>query len=60
VEFEQRLTAALLLQQNLVAREAGVAPGSDGGIQLRYEQALHEILGRLKASRNISLTGVTL
>ena len=29
VEFEQRLTSALMLQQNLVATEARVAPASD-------------------------------
>jgi hypothetical protein len=60
LEFEQRLTAALMLQQNLVASEAGVVPSSDPGIQLRYEQALREILERLKASEKISVPGVTL
>ena len=56
VEFEQRLTAALMLQQNLVAREAGVAPASEPGVQARYEQARIEVLNRFKASSNISVS----
>ena len=53
VEFEQRLTSALMLQQNLVALEAHVAPASDPGVQARYEQARSEVLSRLKANSNI-------
>ena len=53
VEFEKRLTTALLLQQNLVAREAGVAPSLNAGIQARYEQARSELLGRLKANGEV-------
>ena len=56
VEFEQRLTSALLLQQNLVAAEAHVAPASDAGVQARYEQARSEVLSRLKAQSNISVS----
>ena len=56
LEFEQRLTSALLLQQNLVAKEAGVAPASDPGVQARYEQARSEVLNRLKVQGNISLS----
>lgn len=56
VEFEQRLTSALLLQQNLVAMEARVAPSSDPGVQARYEQARSELLGRLKVGGIISVS----
>ena len=56
LEFEQRLTAALLLQENLVALEAHVAPASDPGVQARYEQARTEVLNRFKASSNISVS----
>lgn len=54
LEFEQRLTAALMLQQNLVAKEAGVAPSSSAAIQAQYEEALRSLIARLKASANIS------
>jgi hypothetical protein len=60
IEFEQRLTTALMLQQNLVAREAQVAPGSDPGVQARYEQARGEFLSRLKANGNITDGGFKL
>ena len=56
VEFEKRLTSALLLQQNLVAMQAHVAPASDSGVQARYEQARSEFLTRLRATGNISLS----
>jgi hypothetical protein len=56
LEFEKRLTSALLLQQNLVAMEANVAPSSDPNVQARYEQARGEVLSRLKASNNITLS----
>jgi hypothetical protein len=56
VEFEKRLTSALLLQQNLVAMEAHVAPASDPGVQARYEQARSDVLSRLKAKGNISVS----
>ena len=56
LEFEQRLTAALMLQQNLVAMEFSVAPASDPGIQARYEQARSEVLDRLKAKASISVS----
>ena len=56
VEFEKWLTSALMLQQNLVAREAGVAPASEPGAQARYEQARIEVLNRFKASSNISVS----
>jgi hypothetical protein len=60
VEFEQRLTSALLLQQNLVAMEAHVAPSADASVQARYEHARSEVLSRLKANGNISLSIVEL
>jgi hypothetical protein len=56
VEFEQRLTAALLLQQNLVAREVSVAPASDPALQARYEHSRREVLNRLKANSNVSVS----
>ena len=56
LEFEQRLTSALLLQQNLVAMEAHVAPASDPSVQARYEQARSEVLDQLKAKANISVS----
>jgi hypothetical protein len=55
VAFEQRYTSALLLQQNLIAREAGVAPSSDRALQARYEQARSDLLNRWKATSNIRL-----
>ena len=60
VEFEQRLTSALMLQQNLVASEAHVAPGSEPGVQVRYEQARSEVLNRLKVRSNLRIeaTGI--
>ena len=56
IEFERRLTSALMLQQNLVAREAGVAPASDPALQACYEQARNEVLSRLRSSVNISFS----
>jgi len=56
VEFEKRLTSALMLQQNLVAMEARVAPASDPGAQARYEQARSDLLNRLKGQGNISIS----
>jgi hypothetical protein len=50
VEFEERLTSALLLQQNLVVREAGVAPSADPGVQAQFELARNDLLSRLKAA----------
>lgn len=60
VEFEKRLTSALMLQQNLVAIEAHVAPASDPSVQARQEQARSEVLNRLKAQSNISFAGAKL
>ena len=56
LEFEKRLTSALLLQQHLVATEAQVAPASDPSVQVRYEQARSEVLSRLKAHGNVSIS----
>ena len=53
LEFEQRLTSALVLQQNLVAKEAGVRPSTDATIQARYEEASQLMLARLKANAQI-------
>ena len=55
-EFEKRVTSAQLLQQNLVARAAAVAPSADLAVQARYEQALRELLERLRANGNVSIS----
>ena len=60
LEFEQRLTSALMLQQNLVAIITGVAPSLDPGVQARYEQSHTEVLSRLKAQANISVVSAKL
>jgi hypothetical protein len=60
LEFERRLMSALMLQQNLVAKEAAVAPSPNVIVQTRYEQALRDILARLKASANISVANAVL
>ena len=58
LEFEKRFTSALMLQQNLVAQEAKVKPSPDAAIQARYEDALWQVLARLKSEAKI--TTVTL
>jgi len=58
LEFEHRLTSALSLQQNLVATEAHIGPAPDPGVQARYEHARSEVLSRLKAQANISVSTV--
>jgi hypothetical protein len=45
-----------MLQQNLVAKEAGVRPSPDADAQARYEEALAAMLGRLKADVAIDLS----
>lgn len=54
IEFEKRLTSALMLQQNLVAKEAQAAPDRDRAVQERFEQALRELLARLKSNATIT------
>jgi len=56
VEFEKRLTSALMLQQNLVGKGAGVAPASDPRGQAQYEQARSEALSQLRANSTISVS----
>lgn len=56
LEFEKRLTSALMLQQNLVAKETAAAPSPDATAHTRYEQALRDVLARLKASARITTT----
>jgi hypothetical protein len=60
LEFERRLMSALMLQQNLVAIEAAVAPSPDAAAQPRYETTLRELLGRLKADATIQVSNQTL
>jgi hypothetical protein len=54
VEFEMRLLTAQLLEQNLVAKAASVAPSPDPEAQARYEQARRNLLNQLQASANLS------
>jgi len=58
VEFEKQFTAALFLQQNLVAIETHVAPASDPSVQARYEQARSDFLRHLDAKSIISISTV--
>jgi hypothetical protein len=51
IDFETRVTSALLLQQNLVAQTAGVSPH-----QPEYAEALRELLDHLRASANIAIS----
>ena len=60
LEFERRVVSALMLQQNLVAKEAAVAPSPDVLVQIQYEQALGEMLGRLKAAAAIQVSNPAL
>ena len=60
LEFEQRLTYALLLQQNLVAKEAGAAPSPDAARQSQYEGALRVMLARLKSNASNATASSTL
>lgn len=55
LEFEKRLMSALMLQQNLVAQEAAVAPSTDASVQARYEEVSRNLLARLKSNAKISL-----
>ena len=54
VEFEKRLTSALMLQQNLVAKVDNATPSPDAATQARYEDALRELIVRLKSSADIA------
>jgi hypothetical protein len=56
LEFEQRLTKALLLQQNLLATEGSLAPSSDPEAQAQYEQARIELLDRLKGQSTLVIS----
>lgn len=60
IEFEQRLTSVLMLQQNLVSAEAHVAPASDPTVQAQYEQARSEMLNRLKSQGAINISAARL
>ena len=51
IDFEARMTSALLLQQNLVVQTAGVSPD-----QPEYTEALRQLLDHLKASANITVS----
>jgi hypothetical protein len=53
VEFEKRLLTAQLLEQNLVAKAASVAPSPDPEAQARYEQARRSLLNQLQASAKL-------
>ncbi|HSH14540.1 MAG TPA: hypothetical protein VLD18_00805 [Verrucomicrobiae bacterium] len=53
VGFEKRLLTAQLLEQNLVAKAASVAPSPDPEAQALYEQARRTLLKQLQASANL-------
>ena len=54
VEFEKRVLAAQMLEQNLVAQKAGVFPSPDREMQSRYELARRELLDQLRKNANIT------
>lgn len=54
VEFEQRVLAAQMLEQNLAAKYAGVVPSPDPEVQSRYERARSEMLNQIEAGANIT------
>ncbi|MEO6739794.1 MAG: hypothetical protein ABIP20_06045 [Chthoniobacteraceae bacterium] len=54
IEFESRLLVAQMLEQNLVAKKADLAPSPDAEIQSRYEKARREFLEQLRAQAKIS------
>ena len=56
VEFEKRLMAAQMLEQNLVAKRAAAAPSAAPEMQARYEQARRELFEQLQASANVTKT----
>lgn len=56
MDLEERLAAAQMLELNLVARQAGVAPHPDPEKQARYEQARRELLDQLSAAAKITKT----
>lgn len=56
LEFERRLMSALMLQQNLVSKEAAVAPSSNPTKQARYEDALREMLDQLESTSAIQIS----
>lgn len=53
VNFERRMTEAMMLRQNLVASTDAVAPSPDSETQAQYEHALQAMLHKLKASAEI-------
>jgi hypothetical protein len=57
VEFEQRVLMAQMMEQNLVAHGWSVFPSPDPEMQLRYEQARHELLQQLASSATITRGG---
>jgi hypothetical protein len=54
VEFEKQLLTAQMLQQNLVIKQAGVAPSPQHEVQFRYEEARRELLDKLQAGARIT------
>lgn len=53
--FEHQVVSRLMLQQNLVAHEIGVRPSSDPQLQQEFEEALRNLLHRLKSEAHIRL-----
>ena len=54
VEFERRLLAAQLVEQNLLARQAGVSPSPDTERKADYERGRRALLDRLLAQAQIT------
>jgi hypothetical protein len=54
LEFEQRVTAARMLQQNLVAKEFAATPSPKAELQAQYEAARQASFVRLKSNAVIS------
>jgi hypothetical protein len=55
LELETRQMTALLVQQNLVMLDSGLAPGTDPAQQALYEQKLRELLDQLRAGANVQV-----
>jgi hypothetical protein len=54
LDFESRLLAGKMLQQNLVRQATGLAPSPDPAKQAAYEEALRQLLDQLRQAANIT------
>jgi hypothetical protein len=55
IDLERHLKEAMMLRQNLVAVEAGVAPSTQREKQLEYEGALNTMMAELEAAAQIEM-----